>query len=91
MHHIATKRIAAQNIRHNLAKCLGKQAFVNVPDGIVNIFFGSRNPSADISLVAVHFGCENTIFSLAGKIKDKGKRIKAKVRNASFKEVIKNE
>jgi hypothetical protein len=45
MHDVAIPGISAQYIGYDLAKRIGEEALVNVPDGLVHIFFGGRYPS----------------------------------------------
>jgi hypothetical protein len=60
MHYIAPFLVASKDIRHNLAEGLWEKALVKVPDGRVDIFFGSRNPSLIIS----RFGTHNIRFGM---------------------------
>ena len=49
MHHQAIGIVSCQMIGYNFTKCLREQALVYIFNRIVNVFFGSRNPTLTIS------------------------------------------
>jgi hypothetical protein len=52
MHDVAVLRIAAENVRNDLAECLWEDSLVDVFDCVVDIFLRSRDATLHIPLVA---------------------------------------
>src|SRR5690606_26511473 len=51
MHDVAKLRVIAQGVFYDLAECLGKKPFVQLGDGIVDVFFGCGNSALHVALV----------------------------------------
>jgi hypothetical protein len=51
MHDVAVLRIAAENVRNDLAECFWENSLVDVLDSVVDIFLGSGNSTLHISLI----------------------------------------
>ena len=54
MHDVAVLRVAAQNIRYNLAESLWENTLVDVLNGVVYVFFSCAHSAHHIAIVA-HF------------------------------------
>ena len=54
MHDVAILIITTQNIRYNLAKSVGIQAFVKILDGVVDVFLLCGNASQLITFFYWH-------------------------------------
>src|SRR5690554_2135545 len=54
MHNQAVVFVISQIIRNNFTKSFREKPFVNIPDRVVNIFFGSRNASLAVAVVGSH-------------------------------------
>jgi hypothetical protein len=51
MHDVAVLRVAAENVRNDLAECLREDSLVDVFDSVVDIFLRSGNATLHISLI----------------------------------------
>ena len=56
MHDVAILRIAAENVRNDLAECFREDSLVDVLDSVVDIFLRSGNATLHISLIAHKIG-----------------------------------
>ena len=50
MHDVAIVGVAAENVGNDLTESLWKNAFVDVLDGVVNVFFGSAHAAHHVSV-----------------------------------------
>ena len=57
MHNVAILRVSAENIGDNLAKGFREDALINVPDGVVYIFFRCAYAALHVSLIIHRLCC----------------------------------